>query len=336
MDGLTCSGIAKVPYIEDPFEVYEIKNLKIDNGKSFTYFSGITYLMPTFAYYGHSMMDMYGQYLLLKKQYPEINIIFFDEAKKGLAYNSSNGKKVTDDYMSLFNKTKDDILDITINSFIFEKVVFMFDVNLTFPKSFYENYGIKDDVSYLPFCSCYMGTEKCGEGKYFKYNFIIIDELKKQFKDVFSANINKKIFISRMRYNKYWMSIENKYSKIKKLNHSQSELLRMSKRRYYVHEENIINIFKENGYDIIYPEDYGLFEQIQIFSSSSHIAGVEGTWAFNSFWCDPGTKYYEIKPNVHASHTDVFAKYAGMDVKKINLIGMSLQEAIIEVKNECF
>lgn len=53
--------------------------------------------------------------------------------------------------------------------------------------------------------------------------------------------------------------------------------------------------FKENGWSIIYPEEYSIAEQVYIYSHVKSIASIEGTIAHNILFSNPGTQQIIIR-----------------------------------------
>jgi len=59
-------------------------------------------------------------------------------------------------------------------------------------------------------------------------------------------------------------------------------------------KEIIENIFRDNGYDVIYFEDLSLIEQIATSSSAKNIAGFHGAGLANIIWADPNSNIIEV------------------------------------------
>ena len=62
-------------------------------------------------------------------------------------------------------------------------------------------------------------------------------------------------------------------------------------------EEEIENVFLENGYAIIQPSGMPMDEQIGLFASATHVAGLLGTGFYNGIFCKRGTKFTAIMIN---------------------------------------
>ncbi len=135
-------------------------------------------------------------------------------------------------------------------------------------------------------------------------------------RDRFSSHIkktdpNKKIYVSRLKESvatwktseawdiyletgklpeDYKLSLEIRA--IAKAAPEAVEELQMKKARAYSVEDEIKleEYFKSLGYEILSPGDYSVEEQIEIFSSSGHVAGAGGSGMTNVLFCNPDTK----------------------------------------------
>jgi hypothetical protein len=331
IDKLSCSSITQENFLDYDFDTISINNFSIKNDDGpVAHIAGETYLFPTYSAYGHSLMDVYAQFKILQLKYPNINPFFYENGFQG-HYFAEN--KITIDQMDSLGYKHTKISNIAIGNYSFEKVILFFDMNNTFPEEFYANNGATRSSHYFPFCDCYMGTEPCGESKYFKYNYLAIDMLKKSFKDLFSPIKTKKFFISRQRYNENYKKEIEYYSSREFLSDEEKGRLIWAKARSTPQEVEIQAFFEQNGYTVVYAEDYTLFEQIKMFSSAKEIASISGTGLFNAFWCDKNTKVFEILSSVgYKYHYKEFAKYSGADHEYIDIQNLSLEESLNKIE----
>jgi hypothetical protein len=315
---LKCDDMYQEKFLNYEFDSVNIKNFSIVNDDTEVRFvAGKTYLFSTFSPYGHSLVDVYGQYKVLQLKYPDIQPFFFENGEKGYLFNNN---KITKDLISTFSDVSNTVFDISKNNYLFEEVIMFFDMNNTFPQNFYEDHGITRSLNYFPFCSCYMGTDVCGQSEYFKYNYLAIDLVIESFSSMFSKNKEKKYFISRERYNTYYKNDIDYFSAKSVLSAEEESQFYRAKIRYCEKEKEIQDIFVKNGYEVIYPEDYGLFDQIKIFSQAKDIASISGASLFNVFWCNyessiteilavPGYRYHykEFADHIGAGHRQILA-----------------------------
>jgi len=180
-----------------------------------------------------------------------------------------------------------------------------------------------------------MGTEKCGSSKYFKYNYLAIDELKKSFKPFFNTSKTEKLFISRERYNKKYQEQIDFYSKKENLSDDERLAYHVAQVRSTPKEEYIQKLFEENGYRVVYAEDYTQIEQIRLFSSAKEIASISGTGLFNAFWCDDQTSVIEILAvSNYKYHYKEFAEYSGVKHSYVDVIGLSKEDSIEKIQKQ--
>jgi len=321
---LYCTSIIEERFLDYNFDATVINNfyIKNDDGPEI-HIPGETYLFYTDSAYGHSLVDVYAQFKILQLKYKNIKPFFYRHS------NQETSNKITIDQIESLGHKNADIFNISVGNYSFKKVVMFFDMNLTFPDEFYLENGATKTLKYFPFCSCYLGILPCGESEYFKYNYLAIDILKESFKHFFNDKKTTNIFVSRERYNNRYKQQIDFYSSKELLSDKEKELYAMAKYRYSDKDSYIQNIFKNNGYTIIYAEDYSLIEQIKIFSSAKNIVGLSGTWLFNSFWGDKETSVFEISaiPG-HRYHYKEFADHAGVKHSYINVVGLSQEDTV--------
>lgn len=62
-------------------------------------------------------------------------------------------------------------------------------------------------------------------------------------------------------------------------------------------EQIFEKFFKMNGFEIIYPDELSILEQVSYYKGAKIIASVEGTASHNILFCEPGTKQICIRKN---------------------------------------
>jgi mannose-6-phosphate isomerase-like protein (cupin superfamily) len=328
---LSCNSITQEFFLDYDFDTICINDFSIKNDDGpVTHIPGETYLFPTYAAYGHSLVDIYAQFKILQLKYKDIKPFFYEN---GFQEHYFKENKITIDQMDSLGYKNTRIFNLAIANYSFEKVVLFFDMNNTIPEEFYIDNGATRSSHYFPFCDCYMGTEPCGESKYFKYNYLAIDILKKSFEGLFNSNKTEKFFISRERYNKSYEKEIEYYSNRESLSDEEKSRFIWAKARSTPQEAEIQNLFEKNGYTIIHAEDYTLFEQIKMFSSAKEIASISGTGLFNTFWCDKNTKVFEILSSVgYKYHYKEFAEYSGTDHEYIDIQNLSLENSLKKIE----
>jgi hypothetical protein len=250
-------------------------------------------------------MDVYAQYKILKLKYPQLRPVLFEDSSRGLWARNNN---ISKDLVEILDY-KEEIIDISTNTYVFDEAIMFFDVSDTLPIQ-----------RYVPFCNCHLGTEPCGTSEWFKYNYLAIDIIRKDLHLHMESNKFRKIFISREKYNQ-------QYFKIMQESRSQQ--------RYYRDEKKLEDFFRSEGYEIIYAEEYGLIEQVKLFSQANTIASVSGAGLFNLLWGNEETKGIEIMVNpLYRYHFKEFGNYVKIDYVQIDSRKDSFEEMIEKLKAE--
>jgi hypothetical protein len=284
------------------FEDLVLKNWESVPGLDPIKYDGQVYLFPLFLPYGHTLMDAYAQYKILKLKYPDLKPVFFEDSRRGFLAEHNN---ISKDIMTILNATE--IIDISKNNYVFEELVAFFDVSDTLPIR-----------RYVPFCDCYMGTEPCGTSEWFKYNYLAIDIIRKDFEEYTIPRKFRNIVISRERYNKSYLERINEIR---------------SQQRYYKDEKDLEDFFRSEGYEIIYAEDYGLIDQVKLFSEAKTIASVAGAGLFNLLWGNENTRIIEIMTNpLYRYHFKEFGEHVGVNYIQVDSRNDSIQETIAKLK----
>ena len=301
--------------------MHRIKNVIIKNNEEdFIKFDETIYLMPTFIPYGHALIDCYSQYNAIKNKDSNVRIVFYDLNNLGYSLESNPTKNVIKDLMFLSGESER--IDISKNNFIFSEIVLFFDYTDTFLEEFYLNSGIDKRPHYPPFCKCYQsGSDPCGTNESWKYNIFAINYLKNSFNEYKSVNNNRKFYISRRIVNeKNLTSLKNDPDNW------------IAKSRSY-HSENLIeNLFIENGFEIIIPDNMSLLEQIKLFSQASHIAGISGIGLLNMVWADK-PKVYEIcvNPFYDYHHKEYGIQSGVVEYFKIDCRSLNVQDTVDKI-----
>lgn len=291
-------------FLDFDFENLIIHNLKTSDSQDLIKYDGQVYLFPMFLAYGHSLMDVYAQYKILKLKYPDLKPVLFEDSSRRFFAVHNN---ISKDLMAILNQTE--IIDISKNNYEFEQIIAFFDLSETLPIQ-----------RYVPFCNCYMGTEKCGTSEWFKYNYLAIDTIRKDFEEYIVPRKFRKIFISRERYNQRYLERINELK---------------SQQRYYKDEKQLEDFFKSEGYEIVYAEDYGLIDQIKLFSEAKTIASVAGAGLFNLLWSNQDTKIIEIMINpLYRYHFKEFGEHVGVNYIQVDSRYDSFQNMIAKLKGQ--
>lgn len=121
------------------------------------------------------------------------------------------------------------------------------------------------------------------------------------------------------------------------------EIARNRQRRPLANERDVENLFREYGFEIIYPETISFTEQLRLYGQSSIIAGLAGSNMHNSAFMPRGSKVIVLAPKsfvVQADHLINATKgiqtyYYFADVSNVHYDSQQSWHINTEVLREC-
>lgn len=273
------SEIHYIKNIDYPLPIKNIKNFTIFNKNSKKIFlsniledkkeileiknNAFIFVIDNLEYF-HVIADKIFQYEFLKTYITDLKIYFVSlQEREGNDITLKN-RKYMNDIFKIYNQTSEDIIYIQDKSTCF--------------KNYYYIYNNSDSI--------FTGLPNINSWHYYT-NPIHYKNIYKKYEHLLSKNKNKKIYISRKKASKDW---ENKL----KENPEHNMFLKIWFERFYPieWEEKIENFFIEKGYEIVYLEDLGFIEQINLFYNSTHIAMTQGTGVLNIIFTRKNTKIF--------------------------------------------
>ena len=81
------------------------------------------------------------------------------------------------------------------------------------------------------------------------------------------------------------------------------------------------------GFEVIYPEDYTLDEQIRIFNSASNVAGPHGSAFINIIFCRPGTRVSAFSHQHGANFAAWAAAVTAMGLEHLYVVGEGVADS---------
>ena len=78
--------------------------------------------------------------------------------------------------------------------------------------------------------------------------------------------------------------------------------------RTILNEADLIDKLKKNGFKIISTSQYEILDQISFFINAKVVLSVYGSGLANAVFCNPGTKIYEIAPNIQNEYDHYLSK----------------------------
>ena len=104
---------------------------------------------------------------------------------------------------------------------------------------------------------------------------------------------------------------------IKKKNRSKIFISRNSTHRDFINQKDISIFFEKNGFKIINPANYSFEEQVQIFSSATHIVGQSGAGFANMIFSSTSCKLLMFATNLDGGNYRYFSNLASIFGQKI-------------------
>ena len=74
-------------------------------------------------------------------------------------------------------------------------------------------------------------------------------------------------------------------------------------------EDVVISSLEKLGFDIVWPENMSLREQVEVFGNCGHLVSVHGAALANVLFMPPNTRLTELYPNIDTNHREFSACY---------------------------
>jgi hypothetical protein len=231
----------------------------------------------------HFLNDQIGEYLAIKEIVSDLKLLVV--LKKW-----ATSKKPLQDH----NKTSKTVYDILSRLEIFEDQV----INLNEYKSLNIENIFLTQIYFNKYLNKSMAPKDSGN-----HPKTTVGSLRNLFlSEKNLKNIStRKLFISRMNESNRIRQLRKKYDelslgdlrtfKIFRSNLGTDLKIKILDRFISLSDEiELEDFFVQNGYEIVNPGSYTFEEQIDMFSSASHVAGISGAGFINTIFCKPGTK----------------------------------------------
>lgn len=101
---------------------------------------------------------------------------------------------------------------------------------------------------------------------------------------------NEVLISLRNHFKKYWAD------PVTRQNRTRIYVARRSQGRQLVNTLELEEAAIKAGYQVVYPEQLGIFQQAQLFSSAQHIIGPTGAWLANLIFVEEGTPVTVLYP----------------------------------------
>lgn len=206
--------------------------------------------------YGHVLQDVVGHYEFLKQFVPDLQLLILS---------GNEGKHKDENFV-----TRNAVVDNIIESY--PDCIFVNDKD----KVLIENVYCLFTIFMAPIRDVIETNEIIHEREDpdFEYQIWAARAIRKKFGPKETEKPTRKIYISRSIADpKYDAEFLSYYKKIRVLKNS--KLL----------EDYLESI----GYEIVLNEKLNIEEQAKLYQSASHVVTINGTGAYNTIFCDPGT-----------------------------------------------
>jgi hypothetical protein len=239
--------------------------------------------LDSFNSHFHFINDQIGEYLSIKETIPDLKLLVV--AKK-----IATSKKLLADH----NKASKSIYEILGKLDIFEGEVI--DLNQ------YKSLQVENLFLTCIYFNKYVNRSMVSKdsGNHPKTTVGLLRDFFISEKNLQNVS-NKKLFISRMSESNKIRQLRKKYDE---LSLGDQRIFKLFKSGFgndlkikildrfisLSDEKELEDFFSKNGYQIINPGDYSIEDQIDMFSSASHVAGISGAAFINTIFCKPGTK----------------------------------------------
>lgn len=319
---ISSSGVTTTIYPDSDLKVYRVSDVVLgaeyENFPTREYVGNIFIMQIMKASFFHFLNDMVGQYEILKKFIPDLKIV----CVIGSTYDYDNletSDPITAEILKEYGISQESIFSLSdYHHATFENVYYLnnsFTPCLT-PKNF-------------------VAPSSPGMVDFDEYQTGSISGIVNKFKRYQQPGVGtKKIFITRKKENdKLRKFRELLNNQIKRLTPSEEDELFMNEYAEYrslrideaiiryIHPDDELEIeeyFKAHGYEIVDPGTMSYKDQVFLYSSATHVAGIAGAGIYNTIHCKPSTKVFILNTNDGYSFWhDYFPKTAVNDVFNI-------------------
>jgi len=242
----------KVDYFEG-LPLHFLKNVEVisKDGGVDRYFTETYFPIPYGKHYYHLMIDYLSGYLLLKKIYPDLKIIF---VKTGVKKERSGTFTACDDLAEIYNA---EIIDFCEENYFFEELLLLHvDVHVI-PHQYHATRDTYTDD---------------GSPEYVNFIKQAIPLLVEKIKPLTKLNgTQDKVWISRKKGSRRIESTNFEHEKTRRVHPN-------------IYNEELEEEIKKLGWKVYDFEDMSFYDQINIVYNATKIGGFEGTCLINTLF----------------------------------------------------
>jgi hypothetical protein len=242
--------------------IFELDNLKILNGgNTIKRFTGIYFPVRYSVNYSILLYDYIGVYLILKKTYPDLKIIFFKQNNS--LYSNPQFNATSDDFVKYFNS---EIINIDKDNFVFDKIILTEGDMTVIPMNVFSTPSWKYDELSNPVKLWWFDSLK---------------NVVSEFLNSLLQKENSKLYMTRSLSNKEHINRNDSWSSLRAHN--------------TLYDENLDNILFDKKYNVVEGIGKGFFEQASLAYNANIFVTIEGSAMFNAIWCKEDTPIVMIK-----------------------------------------
>jgi hypothetical protein len=214
-----------------PIPIFELSNFQIiNNDSTFKHFTGRYFPVMYGVNYPLLLLDYVGAFLKLKKDYPDLKIIFFKSKNLKNITNKPGFEVASDDFIKYFNC---ELIDIDTENYSFDEIIVT-----------------EGDLPVIP--------HHVYSGKQWRYNELsepvkywwrdCLQEIMNYFNKELVKNEEKKLYITRKFVNKIY--------------HSKNDFWSIKRRHDLIYDDFFENELNKNKYFVFDGNGEGFFKQI--------------------------------------------------------------------------
>lgn len=212
--------------------------------------------------YGHVLQDVVAHYEFLRQSVPDLQLIILSQNE----IDPKTGQVATRSPVinNIFDKYPDCIFVNDRDKILIKNIYYFFSLFMG------------QVVNVLETNDPIFGTDDPD----FHYQVWAANFIKEKFKPINPVKPTRKLYISRRIADKTYEKPYLEYYK---------------KLRVLENVELLENYLKSFGYEIVTTEGLNIEDQAKLYQSASHIVTINGTGAYNTIFCDPGTVIFFLE-----------------------------------------
>jgi len=283
-----------------PIPIFELSDFKIINNDSSIVknFNGLYFPVFYGVNYALLLNDYIGTFLKLKKDYPDLKIIFFTSKNLKNIVNKPGFEIASDDFIKYFNC---ELINIDTENYFFDKIIVT-----------------EGDLPVIPH-QIYSGSQ-------WRYNELSepvkywwcdsLKEIMNCFNKELFDNEEKKLYITRKFVNKIY--------------HSKNDSWSIKRRHDILYDDFFENELIKNKYFIFDGNGEGFFKQINLSYNAKIFVSIEGSSFFNAIWCKDETPIVviKVKDDYTFYHAELLKMLNKKNVIELDVSKMKPQDGI--------